>query len=137
MSDVSYLVLVARLKECYWPRWVHEWTIERVRAAGTRPIHCGYREERDEQWDIGRVHHFVQVLERGDAIDPVSIESHVYGNGMAPPSWGPPFVYDGHHRFAAAVLTKQETIAASFGGLVTTLNWLVGRRKNPPPEVLG
>ena len=87
-------------------------------------------------YDARRVRYFIERLRAGLPIDPISVESRAYQYRVCSPvGWGPPYVDDGHHRFVAAVLTKTERIPATFGGLVTTINWLTGKRNTLPPEL--
>lgn len=127
------LILVGRLREVYWGSVAQSWTEARVRCAPPQSAYLDV-DQRTPEWDLGRVHHFVQLLEARQELDPIVIDSRVYGL-----SWGPPFVWDGHHRFVAAVLVRRRRILASCGGLVTSIEWLTGerRRDRRPPEITG
>lgn len=133
--------LVQRLKHCYWPKHIFGmYTLEMVR--GTPP----QRQFRDKGWrmrrtlnvlayDFGRVHFFMQRLKQGAKLDPIDVETSVYPTRGGPPAWGIPHIEDGHHRFAAAVLAKCLRIPMRFGGVLTTRDWLVGKRRRKPPEI--
>jgi len=144
MTPLIDLALVQRLRRCYWPNGIFEiYARKAVLAAPPRPdfrseAWRGRRDFDDVTYDLGRVHYFVQELKRGVPLDPIIVETTVFPTRAAgPPAWGPPHIEDGHHRFAAAVLTRQRTIPMKFGGLLTTRDWLTGARRNAPPEIVG
>lgn len=130
------MVLVGRLLAVYKPEWILKYTLEQVR--GTDPISDWFHyNERDEAYDMGRIHHFVQELEEGRTPDPIITDNQIYSSSSSHVSWGPPKIMDGHHRFCAYVLLKKKRIPASCGGLVTNISWLVGKiRRDRPPEEL-
>lgn len=135
---MNSLVLVDRLREVYWSEVMEEFYDDIVYTAV--PVsHYVDHDERDNPYHYGRVHHFIQQFQKRKLVDPISIDSQVLGSGNGWVSWGPPFVDDGHHRFAAAVLLNKRHILASCGGLVSSIDWLTGKvpRKKRPPEIGG
>lgn len=147
MSDVS-LVIVSRLRECAAPYfgWVTRRMVMRHRAraeyldgpARTEAMSATDLRKLIQRsgWDLGRVRHFVERVESGDVLDPIELESVSYqARPGSPLAWGPPGIMDGNHRLAAAAILGLERIPATFGGPLTTLKWLTGARRTPPPEV--
>lgn len=129
-------VLTSRLLAVYKPEWILKYTEKEVRAA--EPISDWFHyAERDKSYDLGRIHHFLQELEEGKTLDPIITDNEIYSSSSSYVSWGPPKIMDGHHRFAAYVLLKRKRIPCSCGGLVTHIDWLVGktRRDRPPLEM--
>jgi hypothetical protein len=134
--------IVQRLKRCYWPREIFDvYTRKTVCAVAPQPrfrdeLWRGRRDPDDQTYDLGRVHFFMQQLGDGVQLDPIVVETTVYPTRGGSPAWGPPHLEDGHHRFAAAVLARCRRIPMTFGGLLTTRDWLVGTTRQPPPEIL-
>ncbi len=137
--------LVGRLSQAYWPADIlGMYTLSRVLRAppvaeyvdpydrpdpALSPRHAG-------RWNAGRVHHFYNLLKAREELDPIDVTSQVWPTRMGtPPAWGGPEVTDGHHRFAAAVLARKRWIRVSFDGLVSTMEWLSGKKRTPPPEL--
>ena len=123
--------IVRRLQRVYWPRDIlGMYTLERVLRA--KPVPEFVREEDPrrcrDSFNLGRVHHFYRMLRRGQKITPIEVETYVSSHSFSYCSWGGPFVQDGHHRFAAAVLAHKRRIPVTFGGLVEQLRWLTGER---------
>lgn len=88
-------------------------------------------ESKKRDWDLGRIHHFVLELRAGKAVDPIELD-----NDCTWETIGPPIICDGHHRFIAALLAGIATIPATYGGRVDILNYLTGKRKTPPKDLL-
>jgi hypothetical protein len=133
--------LVSRLRQAYWPLSVFGmYTLPRVLKA--RPRRDFIPEDKriapgvGDAYHLGRVKYFYDLLRTGEAVDPIEVESECYATSWGGSAcWGGPSVHDGHHRYAAAVLAKKRRIAMSFGGIVSTRDWLVGKRHTPPPEL--
>jgi hypothetical protein len=79
------------------------------------------------RWHTGRIRYFVELLERGDRLDPIEIDNQCDRGGI----YGP-ILLDGHHRLCAAALLKTPTIRASYGGRVDFLKYLTGKTNHPP-----
>lgn len=133
MRSLLDWILVGRLKAAYWGPLVQSWTEKRVREAQPQPLYAdpGSSTREAAAWDLGRVHHFLQLVEDGGQLDPIVIDNHYDRNG-----WGPPFIVDGHHRFVASVLARRRRILASCSGLVSSSEWLAGWRRRRPQELL-
>lgn len=135
-ADLVY-VLTDRLRSVYWPRFC-QYTLREVLASESRSEYGHVERMVDPAWHAGRVRYFYEefVAGRWLKVDPIDVESEAYATDLSGPiSWGGPFIVDGHHRFAAAVLARAPRIKASVGGLVSTRTWLTGRRRMAPPEV--
>jgi hypothetical protein len=134
-------ILVARLRQAYWPRIVAEWLEDPadIRSSKTQKkyVSTAWR-SRSLSWNRGRVRYFYDLLICGEEIDPISIDNQCrqYRAGH-PIQWGGPFIDDGHHRFAAAILARKRKIKASLSGLLSTHRWLRGEvpLKSMPPEL--
>jgi len=137
-KNVPYQILVERLHQCYWPSWLSE-HYNGFNPRRTKPI--AYIEElrRDKvrNYDRRRVRFFLDEIAAGRKLAPIDVESRVYGyqSITAPPAWGPPEVVDGHHRYVAAVLAGLKKIPANFGGLTSSIEWLIGKRDTVPDEI--
>lgn len=131
-------ILVGRLQEVYWPKWLQDMTERRVRK--TTPFFDYLSEserfkmtaEQEFLWDLARTHHFVLELESGAHVEPIEVDNVVYPFA----EWGPPTILDGNHRFAAHVLLRRRRIEADCGGLVSTADWLSGKIRTKPRELL-
>lgn len=123
-------VLLKRLKAAYWPTFVEEWLKDPqdVRSSKVQKRYVSWSfKHRSLAWNRGRVRFFYDKLICGEEIDPIEIDSRVHQYRVGSPiSWGGPFIEDGHHRFAAAILARKRYIKAYLGGLVTTHRWLRG-----------
>lgn len=134
-------IWIARLRMAYQPRLVAEWLADPgdIRSCKTQEkyVSAAWR-SRSLIWNRGRVRYFYDMIICGEEIDPISIDSQCrqYRAGC-PITWGGPFIDDGHHRFAAAILARKRKIRASLGGLVTTHRWLRGEvpLNRIPPEI--
>lgn len=141
-----HMILLPRLRECAAPYfgWLPRSRVMRYRARSMY-LDGPAREEAQREtdlpglasgWDLGRIRWFVEEIERGAALDPIELESQSFQYRIGyPVVWGPPTVQDGNHRLAAAAIVGLERIPSTFGGPLTTLRWLEGKRKTPPPEV--
>jgi hypothetical protein len=123
-----------RLLKYEHPHFNWQWDVARereIRAAKEITEYVlPHQRSGDRAWDYGRIKHFILKLERGEPVTPIEIDDPCTFGQIT----GIPIVTDGHHRFAAHILTKQPTIRCSFGGLVATLRWLQGRRKTHPTD---
>lgn len=135
--------LVRRLQGCYWPEdvfgvYTRDAVLRAVPEARFRDeAWRGKQDPDDLTYDLGRVHFFVRQLQRGARVRPIVVATQVYPTRGGSPCWGPPFIDDGHHRFAAAVLARIGKISMEFTGLLSTRDWLVGSRRRLPPELAG
>ena len=134
-------ILISRLRYAYWPRIVAAWLDDPgdIRSGKAQEKHVRNAWiSRSLAWNRGRVRYFYDLIICGEEIDPISIDSQSrqYRAGF-PISWGGPFIDDGHHRFAAAILARKRKIRATLSGLVTTHRWLRGEvpLKQLPPEI--
>jgi len=107
-------------------------TIKTVMAAKeiTEYLHEDIRENMTRAWHLGRIKHFVLKLQRGEQVEPISIDDPCDFGAIT----GVPIILDGYHRYAAHIVAGQPTIRCTFGGLVATLRYLQGRRKKYPPD---
>jgi hypothetical protein len=135
-------ILVRRLQAVYWPGWCRTIVERPAKVLAATPVHqfCehGSRpDQTDHPFHLGRVRYFLDELQRGAAIAPIDVDQIVFPTRGGPPSWGPPCVLDGHHRFMAAVLARTRRIPASCSGLCTSIDWLKGvmRYERMPPEI--
>ncbi|TEB12569.1 hypothetical protein [Pelotomaculum propionicicum] len=69
-------------------------------------------------WHIGRIIYFVNHPEK---ILPIGIKSHIISDGSLIP-----WIYDGNHRFMAAVVRGDEIIHGFYRGSTELLNYLKG-----------
>ncbi len=81
------------------------------------------KQVRSGLWHVGRIRRFVE----NPSSDPIEVDNDCHFG-----SFGPPIVIDGHHRLCAAVIRGDKRITASYSGLVSTLEWLKGKRKTCP-----
>lgn len=134
MEKVEFVehVLVERLVSVYWQHCFTDWTLEKVLDSVPIPDFIPDFERVVEIYDLGRVHYFLKCIQEGKELDPIDLETRVYPNRGGPPSWGGVSIFDGRHRFAAAVLAKAPTILVSFGGLIEQLAWLTGKIDEMP-----
>ncbi len=120
-------MIVARLLEFYDPFGALGLEEARVRdlLPSAKPIgeFVADKERLPETWHVGRIKHFVE----NRSSDPIEVD-----NDCRSGWFGPPCVLDGHHRLCAAVIRGDRRIAATYGGLVATLEWLKGKRKTCP-----
>lgn len=128
-------VLVHRLLRQYDPFaqfFAHRPTLTRVRKAAPVEGYAPVRPEHDAGahseflWDLGRVRFFVDLLDRGCKLDPISADWRW--------EWSRPVRFvltDGHHRLCAAWLKKLRLIDVSYSGPVDFLKYLTGERKLP------
>lgn len=127
---MTSLVLVSRLRLAYWPDWCAGIRLRDVLRA--EPISKWLAEgskRRNSRYDHGRIRHFMDQLEAGRLVDPIEVETvwswpHGHPYGLE--------IYDGHHRFMAAVFLRRRRIQAQVGGLVDLREWLVGERRRWP-----
>ena len=125
-GDTIDHVLVSRLKRVYWPEWCDDVARDR-RMPRMRPQTEHVSFPRSRWYDIKRVRHFIDCINSGRGLDPISIDTYVHQYRVGSPIiWGLPIVEDGHHRFIAAVVAGKRRIAASVSGLVRHRDWLIG-----------
>lgn len=132
MNEVD-LLLVRRLVRHYgwWPSSFYAARDAREQLRRARPIHRfkpEIKREDDPAWHFGRVKHFAMRLEKGRPVDPIIVDNycdhgHIYAE---------PLIVDGHHRFAAHVLSGQRAIPALYSGRVDLLEYLRGDRLRKP-----
>ena len=79
-------------------------------------------EYRTPHYHSGRVRYWVEMILQGEEIPPLLIDNHCEGLTI----YAEPILLDGHHRFAAAILTGQRTLPISYGGRVDLLRYLKG-----------
>lgn len=119
-------ILVARLAE-----WVDPFEVLCVSEETCRTTPSLFREplfesslvRRDRGYHTRRIRWFWQRFRYGHDVDPISVHGDIDGV---------PWLHDGHHRFAGALLAGAERIPASFGGRLDLLRYLQGRRKTRP-----
>lgn len=136
-------VLVGRLRQAYWTPFVRKLARKASLSYAVRSdfldeeARAALTPKEKDRYDGGRVRFFYEKLRRGEALNPVEIDMHAdFYSLTALPSWSGPFLVDGHHRFAAHILARKRRIPATFGGLVSVLEWLRGDVRRIPPEVL-
>jgi len=100
-------------------------TTEEIKASKPCPI---FSDERELDYDIGRIHYFIDQLKKGEKIDPIEQWQGVYIRTVTI------IVYfvDGNHRLAAYWLNKNKVIPAVYGGRMDLLHYLEGKRKTCP-----
>lgn len=123
-------ILISRLRRAYWPTWC-----ARIRLSAclrAEPIATwaaeGSRRRQTTAYDYGRIRWFMEQIESGQPIDPIEVETEWMHSG-APNGLE---IYDGHHRFMAAVFLRRRRIPATVGGLVDLKEWLTGERRRWP-----
>lgn len=116
-------VLISRLRSAYWPAWCAQIRLSVVRRA--EPI-AEYIDEgrRHHGYDAGRIRYFMDQLEAGRAIDPIRIAGGRTSDQL---------IYDGHHRYMAAVFLRRRRVPARFYGPPELGQWLVGERRRWRP----
>lgn len=82
-----------------------------------------------DEYNLGRVRYFYDKFKQGKKVDPIAIDFS-YSGFVATEL----VLWDGHHRFAAAVLAEQERIEAFCAGPVLEIEYLTGKRKNTTLE---
>lgn len=78
-------------------------------------------EDRDYEWHIGRIRHFIEEADQGRALDPVEVDW--VWDRMIPLK---PQLLDGYHRLCAAALADLPTVLVDYGGPVDFLEYLKG-----------
>lgn len=119
-------IMIDRLREVYWPRFMNRWTSRHVYRARPREF-MPHRVQSRRRYDLGRVHFLLLEIQRGKRLEPIEVDNAWCGTlpvGVV--------VEDGHHRLAASILAGHSTILANVGGLITIREWLAGRRKTCP-----
>lgn len=105
MDSRGYSILVAPLRRDYWPRDVLGlYKLPPVLSA--TPVHRYDPRNREDDYNFGRVRYFYDLIRSGGEIDPVELVS----NGKR--CW----VDDGHHRYAAYVLSGVERMSVTVRG---------------------
>lgn len=84
--------------------------------------------ERSDEWHLGRVRYFCDILERGGKIDPIEVDNYCVGGYIEPE----PIVLDGHHRLIAHMVARAERIPVDYSGRVDLRKYLTGEKKNRP-----
>lgn len=88
-----------------------------------------YRDShRDLEYHLGRMAFFVAAFREGRSVDPVSVDNLCDGGRIYPQA----ILIDGHHRLAAASLLGEPLLPATYGGLVSLLDWLTGKTDEEP-----
>lgn len=87
-------------------------------------------DRRGLKYHQGRIHYFVQCLQDGIKLDPISIDNDCGHNLILPI----PVVLDGNHRFIAHIILGIPRIPAHYGGRVDLLRYLEGKRMTPPKD---
>jgi len=87
-------------------------------------------ETRDASYAPARIRYFVDQINKGAKLGPLCIDN-VCGGGNIYPE---PVLLDGHHRFAAAILTSTKHLMCEYGGRMDLLRYLQGRRLTAPQE---
>lgn len=121
-------VLVKRLADWYWLTWLAD------AAAVTDPdlLPIDYVHERERalvpDYDARRIRALVDELEAGTADwPPIEIDCQWFNNRPTRP-----VLIDGHHRLAAALITRTQRIKAECSGPVEMIDWLEGRTRKLP-----
>jgi hypothetical protein len=127
---MSRRILVGRLERFWCP----------AAALGLKPRHLACLDDveplaafkevhrRGTRYHQRRIRHFMDRLLAGEELDPITIDNYCDGGHI----YAHPIVDDGNHRLLAHILIGRETIQAEYGGRIDLLNFLQGRRKNPP-----
>jgi hypothetical protein len=123
--------LVGRLNRLY--RWPESLYLGKALKdlEGVRPVVNFEPEDKrpdDKGWHLGRVKFFVNQLQRGLKLRPITIDCNCYGMHVSVE----PIVIDGHHRLAAATFVKARRIPVSFSGRVDLRDYLTGKRRTLP-----
>lgn len=106
MDSRGYSILVAPLRRDYWPRDVLGlYKLPPVLAA--KPVSRFHPSNRDDDYNYGRVRYFYDRILSGGKLDPSMI---VYGGGRDV------CLVDGHHRYAAYVLSGAERMDVTVQG---------------------
>jgi hypothetical protein len=77
-------------------------------------------------YDRRRIKFFIRAFENGEPVDPIEVDNEFHGSLQ-----GYPVVTDGHHRFAAAILTQTKTLGVTYSGRLDILHWLAGTGRKP------
>lgn len=131
MNKIDH-ILVARLVEMYnaWDRL----GIRRCDIARSGYICETFLDEeielRGKRYHYGRIRYFIQKLNDGEKLEPISMDNMCGSNYIYPE----PIVIDGHHRLCAAEIANSKKIPAIYNGRIDLLNYLKGRRKTCPQE---
>lgn len=127
MAETPDTIIIERLVEWHEPYSVLGLDPKQASAMlAETPVVDEFLEERDRggpEWHWGRIRYFLE----NPTDDPIGIDNHAsYGY------FGPPMMYDGHHRMIAAILRGDKTITAWYSGTVSTLDYLTGKTDEKP-----
>ena len=81
--------------------------------------------EVDKEWHIGRILYFIN---NPDKIESIDLDNVCTFSSILPI----PIITDGHHRYIATVIRKDEFISAKYSGLVSLLEYLTGESDIKP-----
>lgn len=95
------------------------------------PASFQYENNRDTEYHLGRLAFFVAAFREGASVEPLEIDK-LCENGLIYPQ---AILLDGHHRLAAAELIGKTRVPATYGGLVSVLEWLTGETDEEPEEL--
>lgn len=121
-------IIVTRLLRYYDPFAVLGLSRSKTaqRVVLTRPRAYVEEYHREASYHVGRIRWLMlHVAAWRDS--PISVD-----NFCDRGHFGPPIVVDGHHRLCAAALLRRRHILASYSGLVSTLDYLMGARRKAP-----
>lgn len=125
MDNPPDKIIVSRLVAAYGVNLREAYPLAKVEAATPQ----GFIPDgnRGEDYDLGRVHYFLQQIRQGKTLDPISVDCRWSG-------WSPVhiIVTDGHHRLAAMILARKRFILAWCSGPVDGIEWMTGQRKTRP-----
>ena len=85
-------------------------------------------EQRDHDYDIGRVLYFRNLVQAGAEVEPIQMDNVCEGDRVYPE----PLLLDGHHRLCGYILAGAKTVPTLYGGRVDLLHFLTGKRKSCP-----
>jgi hypothetical protein len=124
------MVLVNRLLRFYDPYVAlgldAEGVVRDLRKHPSRKTPIRWSGERlvSRRQHVARIRFFV---ENPDRIDAIALDNAVRGGWFCEP-----IVVDGHHRLIAALILRRRRIPASYSGLNSTLDYLVGKIRREP-----
>ena len=136
MDFVANLIL-RRLRWAYWPREIYRYY---TRASVLRAVPCpnfipeltrGRDPDAYDAYNQGRVLFMYRVLMGGGTLDPIDVEV-----GRTCIVTMRVHVTDGHHRLMAHYFAKASTLRAVYSGPLEILDWLTGKQKNRPENLV-
>lgn len=121
-------ILVKRLADWYWPSWLADAaavTDPDLLPVDYIPVH---KRALVPDYDARRIRALVNELESGTADwPPIEVDCEWFNSRPARP-----VIIDGHHRLAAALITRTQRIKANCGGPVDMIEWLEGKTRKLP-----